>query len=239
MTRTLRTAGAAAVLAALALTASDTVLAQEVVAHNEGPPGIDFEAYFAAVPEMRKLSDETLAQARELHEIMDRLAAAEKDPAKSRAERAALRDLLVKYRANKERLVGLVDRAMRTPPPKAEDIEVLRRLRDTELVGISWQRTKFIDCLRDIARALEVRFVMHPDVLKNNTVEVNFPRSSADGILKALCTGFDCDYYVHNGEIIVIKTIKRNDKRLQKFLTDHPDWKYWQKKAAVEVEDDL
>ncbi len=239
MHRTLRAAGAFAVLGALALTASDTALAQEVRAHGEGPPGVDIAAFQACVPRMMALSEETLAQARQIADIMDRLAATEADPEKNRAERAALRDLLLKYRERKTEVVTLMDAALRTPPPEEEDLEILRRLRDTELVGISWNQTKFIDCLRDIARAVGVRFVMHPDVLKNNTVEVTIPRAAADGVLRNMCTGFDCDWYVHNGEIVVIKTIKRNDKRLQKFLDEHPGWKYWKVKEKVEVEDNL
>ena len=30
-----------------------------------------------------------------------------------------------------------------------------------------------------------------------------------------------------------------NDKRMQKFLDEHPDWKYWKKKEKVEIEDNL
>lgn len=239
MHRSLRAGGAALALAALALSASDTVVGQEVRAHDEGPPGVRFEALFAAVPQMRTLSAESLAQFRQVADIMDRIAAAEKDPEKNRTERAALRDLLVKYRDNKEKVVKLVDGALGTPPPAETDLEVMRRLRETELVGIHWNRTKFIDCLRDIARAVNVRMVMHPDVLKNNTVEASMPRAAADGLLAQICNLCDTEYIVHHGEIIIIKKIKKNDKRLQKFLDEHPDWKYWKVKQAVEVEDDL
>ncbi len=239
MHRSLRAAGAAVVLGALALTASDTVLAQDVTAHDEGPPGVDFAAFFGAVPQMKALAEETLEQSRQIADLMDRLAATEGDPGKNRVERGALRDLLVKYRDNKAALVRLTDAALNTPAPKESDLDVMRKLRETELVGIHWDRAKFINCLRDIAGAVGVRITMHPDVLKNNTVEASMPRAAADGLLAQLCALCDSEYVVYNGEVIVVKKYKRNDKRLQAFLDKHPDWKFWRKKAAVEVEDDL
>lgn len=239
MSRRLPRAAAAALLAALALTASDEVRAQEIVAYEKVVPPIDLDAFFGAVPRMKALADETLAQARELNEAMERLAASEGDAAKNREARAATRDLLVRYRERKLELVKIVDTCLKTAPAKEADLDILKKLREKDLQGIAWKERKFVDCLRDIAGPLDLRFVLHPDVLMFNTVEARFETSPADGILRFLTAGFDCDYYVHNGEIIVIKSIKRNDKRMQKFLDRHPDWKFWRKKEAVAVEDDL
>lgn len=239
MNRAVRRAAGSAALAALALTASGTCPAQEVVAYAEARPEIDYEAFWAAVPRVKELARESLVQARELLEVMERLSTAEKDEAKLAEARAAARELLLRYRDNKATLVRTVDVCLKAPRDREDDLEILRRLRETELVGISWDKTKFIDCLRDLAGALRVRFLMHPDVLKFNTIEASFPRAPADGILKAIATGFDCDYYVYNGEVVVIKTLKRNDIRIQQFLDKHPDWKYWRPQEVKEVEDDL
>jgi hypothetical protein len=85
---------------------------------------------------------------------------------------------------------------------------------------------------------LKLRFVMHPNVLKFNTVEMDFPRARADGILTTICTGFECEYIVHNGEVIVIKAIKRNDERLMRYIKEHPEWKYWRPEPKVDIAPD-
>ena len=154
-------------------------------------------------------------------------------------ERAKTRDLLIRYREEKARLVRAVDRCLKTPAASESDLAILKRLRETELVGVSWNETRYVDCMRDLARELKLRVLMHPDVLKFNTVEATFPKTSADGVLRALTSGFDCEHIVYNGEVIVIKAIKRNDARLQKWLDEHPGWKYWRPKDAPPIEDDL
>lgn len=243
MVRPVRAAAAAA-LAALALTASDACVAEEVVAYAEGRPEIDYDAFRGyakadAEPSFRALARESLALARQLHEVMASLAAGEGDPQKSRAAREEAREILARYRDNKATLLRCVDQCLKTPSPAESDLEILRRLRETELQGLLWDKTRFIDCLRDIAGAMKLRFVMHPDVLKFNTVEAQFRRTSADGVLRAITTGFDCDAIVHDGEVVVIKSLKRNDVRLQKYLDEHPDWRYWEPEKVKEVEDDL
>jgi hypothetical protein len=239
MSRSLRAAAPAAFLALVAVFASDTCRAQDVVAYAEERPDIDYDAFRAAIPQFKTLGRSALDDAKVLLETMEKLAATEKDAAASRAARSEARDLLVRYRDNKVKVVELVDRVLKRQGTPESDVEILKRIRQTELVGISWNQTKFIDCLRDLSQALKVRFVMHPDVLKFNTVEITFPRSSADAILRTIINGFDCDYYVYNGEIIVIKTLKFNDKRMQAYLTKHPDWKFWRPKEIQQVEDDL
>lgn len=239
MTLSSRVAAASLVLAAVGLTASDECAAQEVVAYAEGRPVIDYDAFWAAVPQIKELAKEALDLARQLNESMDALASSENDAVKSREARVSARDLLDRYSANRVKLIAILDACLKTPPAKDADVDILKRLRETELIGIKWDKTKFIDCLRDLAGAMNLRFVMHPDVLKFNTVEAAFPRSSADGILRAITSGFDCDYIIRNGEIVVIKSIKRNDKRLQQYLDRHPEWKYWRAAEVKEVEDDL
>jgi len=234
-----RATGAAAVLALISITASDTCRGQDVIAYNEKRPELDYDAFWASVPQFKSLGNEALEEARLLLETMEKLAASEGDATASKAARAEARDLLVKYRDNKVKVARLADTVLKRRDTPEPDLEILKRIRQTELVGISWQQTKFIDCLRDLAQALKVNFVLHPDVLKFNTIEASFGRSSADGILRAITVGFDCDYFVYDGEIIVIKTFKMNDKRMQAFLTKHPDWKYWRPKQVQEVEDDL
>jgi len=230
---------AAGVLALVANTLSDTCRAQEVVAYNEKRPEIDYEAFRGAVPQFKALGAEALDDAKVLLELMDKLAATEKDDAASKAARIEARDLLVRYRDNKVKVAALADTVMMRKGTPEADLEILKRIRETELVGIDWKETKFIDCLKDLSQALKVTFVMHPDVLKFNTIEAAFPRSSADAILRAITTGFDCDYVVYHGEIIVIKSLKFNDRRMQAYLTKHPDWKYWKPKEIKQVEDDL
>ena len=239
-----RAAGSAAILALVAFAASDSIGAQEaktwdVVAYNEKRPDIDYDAFKASVPRFKELGREALESARLLAEAMDKLAATEKDATASRAARTDARDLLLKYRDNKAKVIQLADTVLMRRGAVEPDVEILKRIRESELVGISWNQTKFIDCLRDLAGALQVNFVMHPDVLKFNTVEITFPRSSADAILRTIIHGFDCDYYIHNGEIVVIKSLKFNDKRMQAYLTKHPDWKYWRPKEIKQIEDDL
>jgi hypothetical protein len=235
----LRAAGVTAVLGAVALVASDTCTAQEVVAYAEGRPDVDYDAFDAAVPRFKELGRDALAEARLLNDLMEKLAQSEKDEAAAKEARAGVRDLLVKYRDNKVREAQLVDTVIKRKRTGKTDAEILKILHETELIGINWNKTKFIDCLRDLSQALGVTFVLHPDVLKFNTVEVSFPRSSADGILRAIIAGFECDYIVYDGEIVVIKTIKRNDKRLQDYLDRHPEWKYWRPEDVKAVEDDL
>jgi hypothetical protein len=235
----MRGAAAAAALAALALVAGDTCSAQDVEAYNEGRVAIDYEAFWAAVPQIKDLGRDALEGARELNELMDQLAAHEADPAAVKDLRSKVRASLLRYRDLKAKEIQLVNSVFKKKGTGQKDADIRQRLRDTELVGISWQKTKFIDCLRDLSQALNVRFVLHPDVLKFNTVEVAFPRAAADGILRALCSGFECDYLVHNGEIVIIKSLKRNDERLLKYLEKHPDWKYWKVEEAKDVEDDL
>jgi len=232
--RILAAAGAAAALAA-----PGESPAQEVLAYAEGRPVVDYDAWKAAVPEMREISKRTMEFVKELHECMERLSAAESDAAKQAEERLKARDLLLKYRQDKAALVRLVDRCLATPPAAETDLQIRQRLRDTELVGVTWSKTKYIDCLRDLARELRLRIVLHPDVLKFNTVEATFPKTSADGILRQMTFGFDCEYILHNGEVVIIKAIKRNDKRLEQYREQHPDWKYWRPKEAPEIEDDL
>jgi hypothetical protein len=240
MAAMLRAAGSAAVLALVAITASDTCRAQEVIAYNEKRPDIDYDAFRAAIPQFKALGAEALEDAKLLLETMEKLAATEKDETAAKAARADARDLLVKYRDNKVKVARLADTVMMRKGTPEPDMDILNRLRQTELVGISWPHdTKYIDCLRDLAGALKVNFVMHPDVLKFNTVEAAFPRSSADAILRAITTGFDIDYFVYDGEIILIKTLKFNDRRMQAYLTKHPDWKFWRPKEIQQVEDDL
>jgi hypothetical protein len=234
-----RIAAAAAALAAVAVAASDSCRAQEVLAYAEERPTIDYDAFLLAVPQFKELSQDSLALAREVNEAMEALGAAAKGSAEEREGRAAVRALLLRYRDNKAKAVRVADTVLKTKPPRESDLAILKKLRETELVDVTWRKTKFIDCLRDLARAVEVNFVLHPDVLKFNTVEVTFPRASADGILRAIVGGFDCDWIVHDGEIVIIKSIKRNDKRLQQYLDKHPDWKFWRPEEVKEVEDDL
>jgi hypothetical protein len=238
MSRSVRAAVLASAAAVL-LAAPRPCPAQEVLAYGEERPVIDYDAFVAGVPEMVEVSRTSQGLVQELHECMDRLSAAEADAEKQKEERAKARDVLLRYREEKARLVRLVDRVFRTPTPAEADLAILQRLRETELVGVQWKETRYIDCLRDLARELKLRFLLHPDVLKFNTVDAAFPKTSADGILRQLTTGFDCEHIVYNGEIVVIKAIKRNDARLQKWLEEHPGWKYWRPKDAPEIEDDL
>jgi hypothetical protein len=236
---TLRAAAAAGALALVSLGASDTCAAEEVVAYAEERPDLDYEAFFAALPRIRELAGEALALSRELNDTMEKLRKAEGDKVAAGIARSAARDLLVKYRDNRVTLLALVNGILKKAPAAEADLAILRRLRDTELLGVSWDKTKFIDCLRDIARAVGVRFVLHPDVLKFNTVEAAFPRASADGILRAITAGFGCDCIVFEGEIVVIKSLKRNDARIQKYLDRHPEWQYWKPEEVKEEEDDI
>jgi hypothetical protein len=240
MSLSVRAAGAGAVLAAVALVASDTCVAQEVVAYAEERPVLDYDAFWAAVPRIKELAKESLKEATDLHDAMEKLSKMENDAVGTKIARKEARELLETYRANRIEYLTLLNAGLKTPAPKDTDLDILKRLRETELIGIHWDKTKFIDCMRDIAAALNVRILIHPDVLKFNTVEASFPRSSADGILRAITSGFDAEFIVYNGEIIVIKTIKRNDKRLQKYLDKHPDWKYWRPEDVKQnVDDDL
>jgi len=235
----IRSAVSAAVLALVAISASDTCRAQEVVAYDEKRPDIDYDAFRAAVPQFKALGQEALDDAKLLLETMEKLAATEKDDTASKAARLEARDLLVKYRDNKLKVVRLADTVLMRKGTPEGDLDIMKRIRETELVGISWNQTKFIDCLKDLGEALKVNFVLHPDVLKFNTVEITFPRSSADAILRTIIVGFDCDYFVYNGEIVVIKSLKFNDRRMQAYLTKHPEWKFWRPKEIKQVEDDL
>ena len=194
----IRAVAAVGVLALVATTLWDTCRAQEVFAYNEKRPDLDYEAFRGAVPQFKTLGAEALDDAKLLLDLMDKLAATEKDA--SKAARAEARDLLVRYRDNKVKVAALADTVLKHKGSGEADMEILKKLRQTELVGISWNQTKFVDCLRDLAQALQVTFVMHPDVLKFNTVEITFPRSPADGILRTITAGFDCDYIVYNGE---------------------------------------
>ena len=237
MQRPFRAAAAALAVAAFAVPAPCP--AQEVIAYAEGRPVVDYDAWRDSVPEMREISKRTFALVMELHECMDRLGAAESDPGKQAEERLKARDMLLRYRADKDTLVNIVDRCLKTPPPAETNLEIKERLRATELVGVSWNKTKYIDCLRDMARELKLRIVMHPDVLKFNTVEAVFPKTSADALLRQMTFGFDAEYILHKGEVVIIKSIKRNDKRLEDYREKHPEWKYWRPKDAPEIEDDL
>jgi hypothetical protein len=238
MRTAVRGAAATATLAALAFVAADTCSAQDVIAYNEGRPDIDYEAFWAGVPQLKALGNDALEEARNLNELMEQLAAHEADPAAGKEIRGKVREALLRYRDLKAKEVRIADLVLKSKPTSEKDLAIVKRLRETELIGISWNKAKFVDCLRDLSQALNVRFVLHPDVLKFNTVEVTFPRTAADGILRALCTGFGCDYIVHNGEIVVIKSIKRNDERLQEYLDRHPDWKYWRPDVYKEAEKD-
>src|SRR5688572_1094472 len=162
----IRAAASATVLSLVAITASDTCRAQDVIAYNEKRPEIDYEAFKASVPRFKELGNEALEQAKLLLETMEKLSATEKDDAASRAARAEARELLVRFRDNKVKVAALADTVMKRAGTPESDLEILKRIRQTELVGISWNQTKFIDCLRDLAAALNVTFVMHPDVLK-------------------------------------------------------------------------
>ena len=239
MRHRMRTAAAGALFAAMVVFASDTGEAQDVVAYGEGDHVVDYDAYWKGMPRQMELSRDCLSLAKELHEVMDRLAEDEGKPEVETRLRGQVRGLLETYRARKAELVALTDGAMKTPPPLMGDREILTRLRDTELLGISWQKRTFVNCLRDLSRMLKVRFLIHPNVLKYNTVEMEFPRATADAMLRTICSGFESDYIVHNGEIIIIKSIKRNDERLQRYLAEHPEWKYWRPEKRTEVEDDL
>ncbi len=244
MFRKIRTAFAASALLALGLTASDTCVAQDVVAYAEGRPEIDYDAFWkytdkAAETGFRPLARESLALARQLNDAMLRLSETEKEPGKSTAVRLEIRDLLVKYRDNKTTLVRIANECLKNPPPREDDLAIIKRLRETELQGLHWSDAKFIDCLRDISGAMNLRFVMHPDVLKFNTIDARLPKTAADGVLRQITYGFDNEYLVHQGEIVIIKSLKRNDVRLQKYLDEHPDWKYWEVEKVQDVEDDL
>jgi hypothetical protein len=244
MRPTVSAALAASALVALALGVSDACLGQDVIAYAEGRPDLDYDAFWKytakdANPGFRSLGTESLALARQLNDCMLHLAEGEKEGGASKGAREEAREILTKYRDNKAAYIRMLDECLKTPPPKEDDLVILKKLRDTELEGVVWDKTYYINCLRDIASALRLRVVLHPDVLKFNTVEARFPRTSADGILRGITTGFGAEAVVYNGEVIVIKTIKRNDERLQKYLTAHPEWKYWEIEKAQDVEDDL
>jgi len=237
----LRTAAAAAVFAAMAVGVSPAGVAQEVRGLTRHPSiPIDYEAWWEDLPEAKALSEKGLELAMRLHDVMGRLAESEKDPVKGRASRAEARAVLEEYRAVKARQVAIVDRAMKTPPPRSSDVDILRKLRDTELLSISWNKRKYIDCLGDIGSALRINFVIHPGVNEYNTVEMDFPRMSASGILRTICDGFELEAIVYNGEVTVIKKLKRNDERMLKYLNNHPEWKYWlpEPKTAIAPEDE-
>jgi hypothetical protein len=212
--------------------------AQDVIAMGELPMEVDYDAFWAAGPEMRLLSEQAQALALDLHGTMDALRQSEKDVEKSKSLRAEVNALLAEYKARKVRLIALIDRIIKTPPPRFSDIDLLKRLRNTELTDISWNKRKFIDCLRDIGKRLRVNFVMHYDMNKFNTVELDFPQSTADGILRTICAGFEAEYIVHNGEICIIKRLKRNDERLLRYFDKHPEWKYWEPKPETDLGND-
>jgi hypothetical protein len=195
----------------------------------DAPPPVDYDAFWEAAPEMRAISAQGQAAADRLHALMDELRKAEGDAEKTPRLRLEVKGLLEEHRARKARLVELASRSLKTPAPKRADIDLLRRLRDTELLDIRWDKTKFLDCLNQVAKAVDTRVVLHPDVLKFNTVEMDFGRVSASGVLDIICKGFECEWIVHGGEVIVIKELKRNDIRMKQYLDKHPEWKYWEK----------
>lgn len=230
--------GAAALLAVPLLAGAPVpppAAAQDVIAMGEEPMEVDYVVFWEVGPEMRLLSEKAQALALDLHGKMDALSQAEKDPQKSLALRREVKALLEEYKASKERLISLVDRVIKTPPPRIGDVDLLRKLRGTELTDINWNKRKFIDCLRDIGKRLRVNFVMHYDMNKFNTVEMDFPQATADGILRTICAGFEAEYIVHNGEICVIKKLKRNDERLLRYFEKHPEWKYWEPEPETDM----
>ncbi|MHC4924272.1 MAG: hypothetical protein ACYTG4_09375 [Planctomycetota bacterium] len=235
MRQGLKALAATAALGVLAIAGTPSSQAQEVVAYGEGTPELDYDAYFTGLAGQKDLAEKCLQLAKDLHEVMDKIRTSDGNPEDDRVLRAKAKSILQTYREYKKQQVELIDASLATAPPRMSDRKILHRLRDTELLGIVWNKRKFIDCLRDVGTRLKVNFVMHPNVLKFNTVEMDFPRASADSVLRTICSGFECDYIVYNGEIIVIKSIKRNDERLNRYLKEHPEWKYWRPEKKVDI----
>jgi hypothetical protein len=195
------------------------------------PNPVDFDVFWESAREMRGIAADGQVAADKLQALMQELGATQ-EAEKAKRLRMEVKGLLEEHRARKARLNDIASRCLKTPAPKKADIDILRKLRDTELLGIHWNKTKFIECLSQIGRAVDVRFVLHPDVLKFNTVEMDFGRVSAAGLLNIICKGFECEWLVYGGEVIVIKELKRNDLRFLKYLEKHPEWKYWEKDPA-------
>jgi hypothetical protein len=230
-----RCAAAAIALAAVALLAPQAGVAQEVAAHGQPKPEFDPETLWNGVKPLQELSAEAVELAVGIQEAIEILDA----PEGAAGAKAAAREKLARYRDNRRKALPILDAAMKRPAARQADAEILRKLRETELIDIRWKGTKFVHCLQDIADALGVDFVVHHVVMSFNTIEASFPRSAADGILRQITFGFDCTYYVHDGQIIVLKELSPNERRMQKAIDKDPDWKYWRAPVIKEVEDDL
>ncbi len=190
-------------------------------------PPLDYQAYWASVPETRALSKAGLDAVSKLHDLMTALVDSEKDEKKSHAIRADVKGLLEDYRAGKVRMIALVDKALKTPAPTMTDLQILQKLRDTDLLDLHWREAYFKNCIRDVSERLRIPMVLSPKVVQLNTVSADFDRSSAAGVLRWLCEGFDLQYLVHNGQVLLTKKLDRSDERFQDYLKKHPDWKYW------------
>lgn len=197
---------------------------------------LDYERVRAAVPEMKRLSEEGAKRGKRLHWLVERLRKAEEtgdEPEMARL-RTEVREILVEYRDNKIAMVKATKDVLELKRSGLTDQEVFDRLHETMLRGIHWKGRSFKKCIRDISRAIGVPMRTQYSVVEMNTVDCEYREMPAESILAWLCNGFDLQYVIYDGEMVLYKRITPNEERFINYQKKHPEAKlrYWDKTDA-------
>jgi len=206
-----------------------------VVPHPVGAQDadLDYQAVRDAMPRMRTLSDEGSALAVKLHELMSKLEGTE-DAVEQKAIREELKTSLEKYRETKLAMIEVTRPLTGVRSSSLTDDQILAKIKETNLFGVSWDEANFDKCVRDLSQALEIPIRLQFRVVQKNKVSMRFQKTPAETILAALCNGFDLRYVIYGGEIVIYKQITPTEDRFLEYQKRHPEVKlrYWEQEDA-------
>ncbi len=209
----------------LVLLAGVLLLARPPAVRGAGLEPVDYDTYYELLPEMKAVSDRSMASLRTLHKLMEALKQEENDT-RAAGIRAQIRQVLLDHRALKIRMTRLVDRILRKKKSSHTDLEVLRILRTTTLKRVSWNNQFLKYVARDISREIGVPIRLNAKVQELNQIQISFPEITAEGVLNLICENFDLKWIIYEGEVIVVKKLGPNEERFLAWEKKHGkvDW---------------
>ena len=203
---------------------------------KEPAPDIDWDAYFAALPAMKDLSEKSRQSIYDIHDLVTGLEQTT-DERKAIGLRRNLRAALENHRALKLEMIATVDKVLHRPEPTRTDLETLRLFRYTTLNNVNWNNQFLKYVVRDLAQYTGIPMRLQASVQELNQVDIRFPEVTAEGALNLICQNFDLKWIIFQGEIIIFRQLNRNEERFLEYEKKHGkvDWIAEDKKSTYET----
>jgi hypothetical protein len=188
---------------------------------------VDIPRFFRELQKMEDLRIESRKTMVTLHNLTMELAE-QPEAAKEKEIRGQIHELLLELRRLKVAQIEKVKPILKRKPSDIEDLEALRRLRDTSLGSVDWQDKYFKHCVALIEETANLKLWMSPGKVNHfNGVYLRLPNVTAETVLKHICHGFDLKWIVYGGEIFITKKLGPNEDRFVRYEKKHGKVNYW------------